>query len=450
MAEAAEGPAARSAADPLIGEIIDDRYRLIERLGHGATGVVYRAEHTRLHDRPCAIKLVDPRSRSPRLYERFEREVQLISRINSPYIVQILDTGRLTDGRPFIVMELLEGHTVGHLLQQQSLNQDAPRRIMRRALRVIDGVLAGIAEAHRLGVVHRDLKPANVFLVRSADGRELPKLLDFGLAKDTGMTAGDSLTMTGGIVGTPTYMAPEQFRRDSVDARTDIYAVGCLLYCLLRGRPPFRAVDPVPNKLSQLPSLGRLAWLQIHSSPQPLDHVSPELWAIISRLLAKEPEERFASAVEVARALRYTPEAADVLPRSEWLTDPQLLSSVLKEAPSSGRSTLRWPVRDTIPDARPNRPEPVEPVEPAESAEPAEPDASEDGDSEPDDDTLVDLRPIEEADLTQPERTVPPKDPATLTVSRRPGAPRWMWIVWTLAVSAGIGLMFWALLVLGE
>ncbi|MCB9522375.1 MAG: serine/threonine protein kinase [Myxococcales bacterium] len=283
--------------DPLLGTTVGSRYLLAEVVGQGGMGIVYRAEDTRLHGRPCAVKLLTGRSADPEEVRRFERELNIIARLRSQHVVQVLDAGALHDGRRYIVMELLEGLPLSQLLKRTG--PLAPER----AVNLIKGVLAGLSEAHDHGVVHRDLKPANVFVTRSRTGTEVAKVLDFGIAKDTAQSnhAAD-LTAASMLIGTPKYMAPEQFLKQPADNRTDLYAVGLLLYQMLAGTPPFTAEMPVPDTIATMPPEFRIGWLHINQFPAPLQ-LPPGLWDILMGLLGKEPDHRWADAAHVIDAL---------------------------------------------------------------------------------------------------------------------------------------------------
>ncbi len=283
--------------DPLLGTTVGQRYLLAEVVGQGGMGVVYRADDTRLHGRPCAVKLLTGRSADPEEVRRFARELNIIARLRSQHVVQVLDAGALDDGRQYIVMELLEGLPLSQLLKRTG--PLAPER----AIHLIKGVLAGLSEAHEHGVVHRDLKPANVFVTRSRTGTELAKVLDFGIAKDSGQSDnGADLTAASMLIGTPKYMAPEQFLKQTADNRTDLYAVGLLLYQMLAGEPPFTAEMPVPDTIATMPPEFRIGWLHINQLPAPLQ-LPPGLWAVLCGLLAKEREQRYADAGQVIDAL---------------------------------------------------------------------------------------------------------------------------------------------------
>jgi serine/threonine-protein kinase len=286
----------KTVADPLLGLIIGERYQLTHVVGQGGMGIVYRAEDVRLNGRPCAVKLLTGRSIDPEEVERFERELHIISRLRSQHVVQVLDAGALDDGRRFIVMELLEGLPLSQLLKHGGAVSTS------RAINLIKGVLAGLSEAHEHGVVHRDLKPANVFVTRARTGAEVGKVLDFGIAKDTRQKRQADLTAASMLIGTPKYMAPEQFLKEPPDGRTDLYAVGLLLYQMLAGKPPFLADMVVPDTIATMPPEFRIGWMHINQLPTPLE-LLPGLWGILTRLLAKMPDDRFDSADDVIEAL---------------------------------------------------------------------------------------------------------------------------------------------------
>ncbi len=283
--------------DPLIGSLISERYRLTNVVGKGGMGIVYRAEDNRLSGRPCAVKLISGSSADPDEAERFEREVRIIARLRSPNIVQVLDTGLLDDGRRYIVMELLEGIPLSTLFKR------AGALGPQRAVVLIKGIMAALAEAHEHGVVHRDLKPANVMVCRTRTGEEVAKVLDFGIAKEVTGARDMDLTAASMLIGTPKYMAPEQFLKHPPDARTDLYAAGLLFYQMLAGAPPFLPEHPVPDTVANMPAEFRVGWLHINQPPAVLD-VVPELWAVLAGLLAKKPDGRYPSAEHVLAALQ--------------------------------------------------------------------------------------------------------------------------------------------------
>lgn len=305
--------------------IVADRYRVDAVIGTGAMGVVYRAMDTRLHERPCALKVLQPID--DKAQARFDREVRVISMLSNPHVVKVSDTGRLDDGRPYIVMELLEGESLSEALGAHQPLEPA------RAVRIIDGVLAALAEAHGKGVVHRDVKPGNVFLVQTNDGREQACLLDFGVAKPFDGSA-QPLTAANVAIGTPRYMAPEQFYGEPPDARSDLYSVGIVLYRMLSGSVPFSARDDAPPELDGLPDDHRLAWLHSHRTPARIEGIGGGLWAVTARLLEKRPNERFANAAHAMVRLRETAAGSGLPP-----LDPSLVHA-------SGAVTIPFRVGD--------------------------------------------------------------------------------------------------------
>jgi hypothetical protein len=272
------------------------QYLLKERLGAGGMGEVYLAEHVLLR-RPCAIKLIRPeRVGDPKNLLRFEREVQTTATLTHPNTVQIYDYGHAEDGTFYYVMEHLPGLSLEELVRQHG-----PLPPMR-AVHFLRQVCGALREAHSVGLIHRDVKPGNVMVCERGGQHDVAKLLDFGmvLARDAGAD-GERLTQEGVIAGTPAYMSPEQAAgRDDLDARSDIYSVGCLAYCLLTGRPPF----------ADRAAIGMVA-AHMYESPAPLRDRRPdvpeELQAVVLRCLAKNPTERFAGAQELDSALAACP-----------------------------------------------------------------------------------------------------------------------------------------------
>ena len=215
------------------GETVLGRYVIEGLLGEGGMGKVYRAQHNAL-GLTVAVKVMQRQER-PDLVERFEREAQLMSRVLHVNVVRVLDYGLLDDGAPCLVMEVLEG---------ESLETRLVRRVSlpwREALVVQRSLLEGLGAIHAAGVVHRDLKPSNIFLARGDQGAEVPKLIDFGIARP--MDDGPKLTRAGQILGTPEYMAPEQLLGAPADFRSDIYTAALLLYEMLSGQLPYVTED---------------------------------------------------------------------------------------------------------------------------------------------------------------------------------------------------------------
>ena len=270
--------------------IIDQRYRIGDLIGKGGMGRIYKAYDLKLNERPCAIKILRTSSQSDEDRKRFQKEINLVSQLRNSHIVQILDTGTLTNDEVYLVMELLEGQTLSSLFKDTEYSFP-----QKEALRITRGLLVGLLEAHSLGVIHRDLKPANLFLV-STGGEGFLKILDFGIAKVISETPDQShepdLTKVGMIIGTPKYMAPEQFRKEPLDTRTDLYAVGLIVYEMLSGVFPYSLeTSDLPLSIQELPSGVQMAWSHLNTPPPPLE-VHPRLWEWVQKCLAKRPEDR--------------------------------------------------------------------------------------------------------------------------------------------------------------
>lgn len=298
-----------SAADPLVGIVLDGRYRVSRILGEGGMGIVYEAFHQRL-DRKVAIKVLreDFSSRAD-VVERFRREAKSASRIGHPNIVDVIDFGDTPLGSSYFVMELLEGEDLADLLSREV------RLSPSRAVSIAYQCCRALASAHEKGIVHRDLKPENVFLLERGGFPDFVKLVDFGVAKMTELdhtegAAGRKLTRTGMIFGTPEYMSPEQANGQPLDHRVDIYALGIILFETLTGSVPFEgesfmavlskhAVHPVPPLREVWPGL----------------RVSPELEAVVMRALTKQRDQRFPHMRAFADALEAVPEMPDTIPR---------------------------------------------------------------------------------------------------------------------------------------
>jgi serine/threonine protein kinase len=295
-----EGPTAPVSE----GDVLAGKYRVDRVLGIGGMGVVVAATHLTLHQKVALKFLLPSAIEAAETKERFLREARAAVRLRSEHVAKVIDVGTLEDGSPYMVMEYLDGSTLGQVIRQHG------------ALPVADAVgfvmqaCEAVAEAHAAGIIHRDLKPENLFLTRRVDGQPLVKVLDFGIAKTTGVDLQLSLTRTSTIVGSPLYMPPEQLRSAKhVDARSDIWALGAVLFELLTGRLPFLAEsfselcmkvaqDPTPRPSATRPEI-------------PL-----ELDAAVVRCMEKVPAQRFQNVGELAMALQaFAPEDGPDLAR---------------------------------------------------------------------------------------------------------------------------------------
>ena len=283
-----------SAVSALVGEVVGN-YRIGDLVGTGGMGAVYRAEHVLLGKRAAVKVLLPERSTSQEIIDRFFNEAKAASLIKDPGIVDIFDYGRLPDGNAYIVMELLEGETLGDRLKHQRLLSP------NHACSIARHVAGTLAAAHSHKIIHRDLKPDNVFLVKdpAMPRGERAKLLDFGIAKLNSSSQPSDLvkTETGRLMGTPYYMSPEQCRgAGKVDHRTDIYSLGCMLYQMLTARPPF-----------VLEGAGEILAAHIHiPAPSPRVHepsIPQPLERMILKMLEKDPDRRYQSMAEVVESL---------------------------------------------------------------------------------------------------------------------------------------------------
>ncbi len=282
-----------NAADPLIGRKLDGRYEVLARLGEGGAGVVYRGRQTHL-GRFVAIKVLHQDAASSTEWRRrFQREAIALSVLAHPNVVPVTDFG-VDNGVPFLVMELLEGRTLGALIKEGPLPLWRALDIARQTLRVL-------AFSHIKGVVHGDLKPTNVFLQALPDQADHVRLLDFGMAKfveDSSSRAPTELTRARVMIGTPAYMSPEQVKGAPTDEATDVYAAGLMLFELLAGRRPFVADSPegylAAHLMAPIPSLAKLRPRLAHASV---------FQAVVEQAMAKKPAERFRDAYAMAVAL---------------------------------------------------------------------------------------------------------------------------------------------------
>jgi serine/threonine-protein kinase len=264
-------------ADEPAAPLFAGRYEILRLLGEGGTARVFKALDVQT-GKPVAIKAIEgPGAKTATWAERLLREVELLKSIRHPNVVEVLDGGRRDDGSPFLVMEYLEGETLGQLMRRTRVGVDA-------ALRVSAQIASGLAASHARGVIHRDIKPDNIFLVERGQEVQCAKVFDFGFARLQGT---EGLTAKGFIVGTPEYMAPEQTLHDPTGQRTDIYGLGVVMYRMITGRLPFEG--DAPTLLAQ----------HLFATPRPPSEVDPSIAsdvdAIVMAALRKLPRNRYPS-----------------------------------------------------------------------------------------------------------------------------------------------------------
>jgi serine/threonine-protein kinase len=280
------------------GMIIRNKYEILARIGVGGMGVVYRGRHLTFNE-VCAIKILNDSTAEDKTFlQRFQNEAVVTRKLRHPNAVRVDDFDYTDDGRPFIVMELVEGRNVGEVLQAEGAFE------VQRAIRIATEVARALGDAHKLGFIHRDIKPANIVLTQDSQGCEMAKVLDFGIAK-LRHTAGDAqsgMTMTGMVVGTPLYMSPEQFMGkkagEEIDGRTDLYSLGVVLYQMVTAQLPFEG-DTLYSLMMQ----------HIQGNVRPPDEIAPErripssLSRVILKSIDKAREARFQNADEFIAAL---------------------------------------------------------------------------------------------------------------------------------------------------
>jgi serine/threonine-protein kinase len=318
--------------DPLLGQVLADSYEVTRLLGEGGMGRVYEARHTRLTGKRFAIKFLYPYlARQPEVVTRFQREAEAASAIAHPNVVEVHDVNVTPDGQPYIVAELLQGEELGEYLER------ARKLPVADAVRVVRQICKALGAAHESGVIHRDVKPENVFLTGDVSRLEhaTVKVIDFGISKVA--HAGDALTKTGVVMGTPDYMAPEQARGDRVDARVDVYAVGAILYRALTGKKPFEGLDAMATLTAVL--------VQEPGRPTLVNPDVPlALELVIQRAMAKDPKDRYPSMQELERELAaFDPELLSrpsAAPPPSSPPDPSAETVVKRLSPRAMRAAL--------------------------------------------------------------------------------------------------------------
>ncbi len=350
--------------DPLLGSTIGDRYLLIKQIGQGTSGAIYLGEHVTLRRKVVVKVLHHELSRDDLATERFRREATTVGELDNDHIVQIYDFGRTKDGRLYLAMEYLEGHTLADIIEEQGQLE------IEQVVDVLTQLGEALIEAHAMGYVHRDLRPRNLFLAKRRTRANYLKLLDFGLAKlveKEGEAASTSLGMT---FGDPHYMSPEQARGDAVDRRADIYSMGCIAYQMLSGEPPFHG-GKVFDVLTR----------QVEETPRPLATVAPNTPAwldrAVMRCLEKDPGDRYITVYRLVEALRQGTDSgvimSDEVARRRPTNPPASISRAMERVRAHEKEGRGWDA-DAIKNAEqkkietqltePMLPEPPEPTRP--------------------------------------------------------------------------------------
>src|SRR5882724_6795926 len=312
--------------------LLSERYELGETLGYGGMSEVHKGRDVRL-SRDVAVKVLRADlARDPQFQIRFRREAQNAAALNHPAIVAVYDTGE-TESEfgplPYIVMEFVDGQTLREIVKTQGpLSQ-------QRVIEVMADVCAALDFSHRHGIIHRDVKPANVMITRGG----AVKVMDFGIAR--ALADGQNMTQTAAVIGTAQYLSPEQARGEAVDARSDVYAAGCVLFELLTGEPPFTGDSPVA-----------VAYQHVREDPKPPSslnpRVPPELDAAVLKALAKNPDNRYQTAAEM-RADLVRVHSGEAPEAPKVLTDAER-TSLLSSAPSQHRTEPIDPVERPQPE----------------------------------------------------------------------------------------------------
>ena len=335
---------AASPGGDLVGQVIADRYHISKKLGEGGMGAVYLAEHVKM-GRMSAIKVMGTgMSHDPEAISRFNREAANASRINHPNVCAVYDFGETEDGTIYLAMEFVEGRTLSAVLKETG---PLP---LPRAVGLLRQTADALQSAHDLGIVHRDLKPDNIMIVE-AKGRDVVKVVDFGIAKAAGGEAGQNVTRTGLVVGTPEYMSPEQLSGDKVDGRSDIYSLALVFYRMITDTLPFLADTAQETMVKRLTD-----------EPIPLAQARPDsifpaaLQKVMDRALARWPQDRYASAIEfgadAARAI-----GGVTLPATS--ADTEAKTQVVRPSDARGSKTAPIPATRISSPRSPSKISPV-------------------------------------------------------------------------------------------
>src|SRR5215470_1740761 len=261
--------------DPLLGKVLADRFEMLDRIGEGGMGVVYRARQISV-DRTVAIKVLNAQvAQDPQWVGRFINEAKACSKLQHPNTVRLIDFGQTREGLLFMAMEFLDGMSIRTAIDRHG--RMPPPRVMK----IISQCCQSLAEAHNLGIIHRDIKPDNLFLVNLGGQPDFVKVLDFSVAKLKQQSGSAMQTQAGVVFGTPNYMSPEQGRGLPLDARSDIYALGIVAYEMLMGRPPFSSQNPM-----------EVLAMHVRTPVPPLVGVPDPIAQVVMRALSKDPAHR--------------------------------------------------------------------------------------------------------------------------------------------------------------
>lgn len=274
---------AAASNDPWIGKTLDGRYLILEEIGKGGMGTVYKAQHLTLKHTTVAVKVLSVSQSNDRdkQFRRFDQEAKAASKVKHPHLTTVTDFGLADDESPYLVMDLVKGTSLSAELERHG--RFDPVRSMRIFMQICEGMEA----AHNCGIIHRDLKPSNIILEKDSNGNDFVRVVDFGIAKLAmeAIEASPKLTQTGEIFGSPLYMSPEQCLGNKLDRRSDIYSLGCLMYETLNGSPPLvgaNAVQTIFRHINDAPSQDTLERLRVPSG----------LVSLVLQALEKQPEDR--------------------------------------------------------------------------------------------------------------------------------------------------------------
>lgn len=278
--------------DPYLGTIFNGKYELVELIGGGGSGLVYRAKQLNLGS-SVALKVLHLKALTQAdTLPRFQREARVTALLSHPNIVAVRDFGVAEQGQPYLVMEFVDGASLAEYLKQYG------RPPLREVIDIFSQACSGLEHAHQKDIVHRDIKPSNLMLIHNGDAGVIVKLVDFGLARSVNVSQVDQITQIGDVLGSPAYMSPEQARGEMLDRRTDIYSLGCALFETLQGNPPFNGKDSVDILVKQITT---------DAPEMSLDGLAPVLQVklnkIVAKCLAKDKEHRYQSALELKEAL---------------------------------------------------------------------------------------------------------------------------------------------------